>query len=260
VTWLVPRAYEARPEAYTLDSRAEIEKIVAAARQVTQRWLSVVDVTLPSFSFSVYELATLTMPVRVKAEGGAVRIAVESIDPPTVEVRVRRDDLKALEAQGCVLAALGQQLEGLVPGEAKPFTGVPLKPLPGLTGSVQFAPSTVNVAVRIVAQNRTIKNVPVRLFVAPEVAERYEVRKNDLNEWRIDVEVQGDEAVFEPPGSLDIEAFVHISADVAPPPGAEPAEEQLRTLDVTFLTPKGVSVVERRSVHVTLVPRAGSPH
>ena len=71
------------------------------------------------------------------------------------------------------------------------------------------------------------------------------------------MEVQGDEAVFETPGSQDIQAFVLVGSDLLPLPG-QPAEEQSRTLDVTFLTPKGVSVVEHRSVHITLVPRGGA--
>ena len=186
-----------------------------------------------------------------------MRIAVEHIDPSTVEVRVRRNDLKKLEGQGFVLASLGEQLEGLAPGEVRQFAPVPLREPAGLSGPAQFTPKSVKVTVRVVAQRKPVKNVVVRMFVNPEVLERYEVRKNDLNEWRIDVEVQGDEAVFETPGSQDIQAFVLITSDLLPLPGG-PAEEQSRTLDVTFLTPKGVSVVDHRTVHVTLVPRAGA--
>jgi diadenylate cyclase len=253
VTWPLPKAYQPRREPYFIESRAEIQQIVATARQVTERGLSVVDVTLPSVGIHVYELVSISLPVRVKAEGGAVRIAVEHVEPPTVDVRVRRDDLPTLEAQGYVLAALGQQLEGLTPGEVKVFAPVPLKEPAGLTGPALFTPSGVNVAVRVVAQSRLARNVVVGLYVAPELAERYEVRRTDLNEWRIDVEVQGDEAVFEAVGPPEIEAFVHVTADLIPA-ADKPAEEQFRTLDVIFLPPKGVSVLERRTVRVTLVP------
>jgi diadenylate cyclase len=259
VTWPLPKAYLPRREPYLLESRAEIQQIVATARQVTERGLNVVDVTLPSLGIHVYELVSISLPVRVKAEGGAVRIAVEHVDPPMVDVRVRRDDLPILEAQGYVLATLGQQLEGLTPGEVKAFAPVPLKEPAGLTGPALFTPSSVTIAVRVVAQSRLVRNVVVGLYVAPEVAERYEVRHTDLNEWRIDVEVQGDEAVFEAVGPPEIEAFVHVTADLIPA-ADKPAEEQFRTLDVIFLPPKGVSVLERRTVRVTLVPLSrGTP-
>ena len=257
VTWPLPKAYEPRREPYLLDSRTEIEQLVASSRQVTERGLSVIGVTLPSLSFRVYDLVTLPVPVRVRAEGGAVRIAVEHVEPPTVEARLRRDDLPVLEAQGFVLATLGQQLEGLVPGEAKLFAPVPVKEPAGLGGPVQLTPNHVSVAVRVIAQSRLVRNVVVGLYVAPEVAEQLEVRRTDLNEWRIDVEVQGDEAVFEAAGPLEIAAFVHVTPDVVPP-ADQPVEEQLRTLDVTFLPPKGIAVLERRTVRVTLLPRSRS--
>jgi len=156
VTWPLPKAYEPRREPYLLDSRTEIEQLVASSRQVTERGLSVIGVTLPSLSFRVYDLVTLPVPVRVRAEGGAVRIAVEHVEPPTVEARLRRDDLPVLEAQGFVLATLGQQLEGLVPGEAKLFAPVPVKEPAGLGGPVQLTPNHVSVAVRVIAQSRLV--------------------------------------------------------------------------------------------------------
>lgn len=256
VTWVLPKSYDPKPEPYVIDSRDEIRETVESSRQIQERGLSVVRVSLANLSFNVYERVSVTMPVRARAEAGAVRIAVEHVDPPNVEVRVRRVDLKKLETQGFVLAALGEQLEGLAPGEVRQFGPVPLREPPGLSGPAQFTPKNVKVTVRVVAQRKPIKNVVVRLFVSPDVLERYEVRKNDLNEWRIDVEVQGDEAVFETPGSQDIQAFVLVTSDLLPPAG-QIVEEQSRTLDVTFLSPKGVSVVERRSVHITLVPRTG---
>jgi hypothetical protein len=126
----------------------------------------------------------------------------------------------------------------------------------GLTGQAKLTPDKVDVTVRVVAQPRQVKNVVVSLFVSPEVGERYEVRKKDLNEWRIDVEVQADEAVFETAGSLDIRAVALVTGDLIPPAG-QTAEELTRTLPVVFLTPKGVSVVGNRTVQVLLVPRAG---
>jgi hypothetical protein len=209
-----------------------------------------------SLSFNVYARVTVSLPVDVKSEGAPVRIALERVEPGRVEVNVRRDDLKTLEAQGAVYAVLGRQLEGLVPGDVRTFAGVALASPLGLKGAARLKPDKVNVTIRVVAQPHEVKNVVVGLFVSPEVAERFEVRKKDLNEWRIDVEVQADEAVFEAPGALEIRALALVTSDLLPPAG-QSTEEQTRTLPVIFLTPKGVSVVGNRTVQVILVPRSG---
>jgi hypothetical protein len=186
-----------------------------------------------------------------------VRIALERVEPPKVEVDVRREDLAALEIAGAVYAPLGRQLEGLAPGDVRTFEGVSLTAPIGLKGAARLTPDKVTVTIRVVAQPRLVKNVVVRLFVNPDVAERYEVNKADINEWRTDVEVQADEAVFEASLPLDLRAVALVTSDLVPAPG-QPPEEQTRTIPVVFLTPKGVSVVGSRTVQVKLVPRAGS--
>jgi diadenylate cyclase len=257
VTFTVPRAYQPRPEPYVISGSEEVRRIVEDAKEVRERGLAVVGVALTSLSFQVFERVSTTVPVRVRSTAGQVRVAVEQVDPQNVEVRVRRTDLELLQAQGAVYAELGAQLEGVQPSEVRTFSNVFLRPPPGLSGDVEIIPATVSVTVRVVAQSTKVNNVVVRLFVAPEVAELYEIKRSDLNEWRIDVEVQGDEAVFENPGSLEIEAFVHVTSDMVPPPG-EPTVEQFRRLQVIFLTQKGVSVVGSRSVQVILTPRTAA--
>ncbi len=254
LSYSLPRAYEPRPEPYVLDAREEIRRIVERTPQVQSRGLDVLEVSLSSITFVVHELVSRTVPIKARAESGAVRIAVEA-SPPSAEVRVRRSDLKALEVQGGVFAMLGSQLEGLQPGDVRTFENVPLRAGSGISGTVSITPPTAQVTVRVIAQSRTIPKIVVRPFVSPEVAELYEVRRPDLKEWVIDVEVQGDEATLESPGAAEVEAFVHVTSDLVPPPD-QPAVEQFRTLDVIFQTPKGVSVVGRNSVRVQLVPRS----
>lgn len=256
VTHVLPRAYEARPEAYAVSAREEVRKIVESSRQVAERGLTVVNVGLASFSFVVHARVAVILPVDVRSEGGPVRIALERVEPAQVEVDVRRSDLRNLEAQGAIYAVLGRQLEGLAPGDVRTFTGVNLAHPVGLKGAAKITPDRADVTVRVVAQPRLIQNVVVGLFVSPGVADRYEVQKKDLKEWRIDVEVQVDEAVFEAPASFDIRALVLVTADLLPPSDLS-AEEQTRTLPVIFLPPKGASVVGSRTVQVVLVPRAG---
>jgi hypothetical protein len=72
------------------------------------------------------------------------------------------------------------------------------------------------------------------------------------------VEIQGDEAVAERAGSLAIEAFVHVTPEMVAVPGESPTE-RFWTLDVIFLTPKGVSVTGKRTVQVSLIPRTTIP-
>ncbi len=257
LTWAIPRAYAPRSEPYSIQAREEVRRIVESTPEVKKRGLAVVNVALGTLTFNVHQRVTEMVPVDVKSESGAVRIAVERIEPAEVAVELRRDDLKILAAAGRVYAPLGRQLEGLSPGDVRTFEGVALTPPSGLKGKATITPETVSVTVRVIAQPRLVRNVVVRLFVSPEVAERYQVRRNDLNEWLIDVEVQGDEAVFQSPSSLEVRAMVLVTSELLPPAG-QPAEEQLRTLPVMFVTPKGISVVGSRSVQVTLVPRPGS--
>lgn len=255
VTWITPSAYAPRPETYAIEAReGGIRKIIENARQVRERGLTVTDVGLARLAFQVYERTTITLPVDVRSEGGPIRIALERAEPPAVQADVRRDDLKTLETQGHAYAVLGRQLEGLSAGDVRTFHGVALTRPSGLSGPVRLTPDRVNVTVRVIAQPTLVRNVVVRLFVSPDVAERYRIVRNDLNEWRIDVEVQRDEAVFDALGSTEVEAFVHVTSELLPA-GDEPPEEIFRTLPVIFTTPKGVSVVGSRSVQVTLVPR-----
>lgn len=255
VTWVTPHAYGPRPEAYAIEAReGGIRKLLENAREIRERGLTVTDVGLARLTFQVFERTTVVLPVDVRTEGGPVRIALERAEPPTVTVDVRRDDLRTLEAQGRVYATLGRQLEGLSAGDVRTFRSVAVSAPAGLTGPARLTPDKVTVTVRVVAQPTLVRNVVVRPFVSPEVAERYRVVRNDLNEWRIDVEVQRDEAVFDALSGPEIDAFVHVSADLLPGPD-EPPEELFRTLPVIFTTPKGVSVVGSRSVQVTLVPR-----
>jgi len=256
VTWVVPRAYGPRPELYSIDRRERIRKLVEESRQVKDRGLSVADVGITNLAFNVYERVSVRVPVRVPRDAGPVTVVPEQVQPAEVEVNVRRDDLAGLQAQG-VQVTLGELVRGLAPGEARTFTAVPLRAPSGLGGAVRITPPTVKVTLRVDARTQVVRNVVVELLVTPDVGERFVVEKSDLNEWLIDVEVQGVEAVAESPAAPEIRAFAHVTSDHVPPPGQALAEP-FRTLDVIFVTPPGVSVVGSRSVQVTLVPRPGS--
>ena len=110
---------------------------------------------------------------------------------------------------------------------------------------------------KVVGQRKRISNVVVHLRGSPDVFARYDVQKTDINEWRIDVEVEGEEALVETLGPADIFAFVDVS-------GLQPNGEPFLSVPVTVTiepSHKGVYVVdEPRVVRVTLVPRTpGAP-
>ncbi len=252
-TWILPEAYSRRGT-YTLLPR-EITAIISGLNEVSMRGLTVVDVAMDELKFNVDELVTLRIPVQV--DGGAARISVESIEPPDAEVVVRRNDLDRLppEGQRTIRAPLGDRLEGLPPEVPETFPRVPLAEDIGGVALAEVTPADVRTTVRLVGQRRRIDNVVVHLFVSPDVLERYDVVRSDLNEWRISVEVEGEESIVEGLAPVDIYAFAHVRSALAPAL-PQPDETLLRSVDVMFEAPPGVVVVEQRSVRVKLSPRA----
>lgn len=253
VTWNVSEDFRPQPEPYTLDAR-RLQQVIASAPQIRDRAINPVDVGLSEVRFRVHDRVTVPMPVEVRTDAGAVRFAVVRVEPERVQVNVRRGDLPRLEGQGHVVALLRRELEGLVPGEVRTFDAVSVTAPSGLQGAARIEPERVLVTVRVIAQTRTVPNVGVQLGVAPEVNDRYEVRRVDVNEWRVDVEVQADQATLDAPIAPEVEAYVYVGSHLLPASGS-PATEITRTLDVKFITPKGVSVVGQRTVQVRLVPR-----
>ncbi len=254
ISWTLPTAYE-DSGVHSL-SASEIQDIIANSREISTRGLSVAGTTLERLTFSVDRLVTLTVPVQV--DGSPVRIAVERVDPPRVEVVVRASELKRLPLTDLhtIRAPLRDRLRGLTPDEVHTLEQVPLEERLGAVRAMSIEPSSVTVVVRVVGKTRTIGNVVVHLIGSPEVLQRYEIRKNDLNEWRMDVEVEGEEAIVDGLEPADIRAFAPVTAELMPAAG-ESQTEQLRLVEVVVMAPQGVDVIGTRSVRVTLVPRPG---
>ncbi len=254
VTWVLPEAYQ-RPGAYSVTAQ-ELQRIIEDARAVAERGVTVTEVGVESLLFNVDELVNLNVPIRV--DSGPAQIQVEKIEPPSVDVVVRGSTLDRLppEDQRYLLAPLGDRLTGIPPDTVQQLE-VQLARRIGPIDVRSAEPRTVAVTFQVVGQTRRIKNVVVHLLVNPEVLERYEVRKTDFNEWLIEVEVQGEEAVVAGLEPSAINAFAPLTRKDVPPAG-ETTGDQLRTLDVIVLPPEGVSVVATPSVRVTLVPRQGA--
>jgi len=260
ISWSLPDDYA--PGRFSLGPR-EIRTILESQWEIGSRGLRVTNVDPRDLQFAVVQ--TVALPVRIVPDTGRVRAIVEEVRPPEATATLRAADLPpgGERFEGTVRAIFGPELAELKPGEAQVFERVRLdrqvvvpyrsQPLAAL----RVEPRDVSIQLRVVALPKRIENVPVTLLVSPEVFERYEVRRSDLNEWRISVEVQGEEAILDDLRATDLEAFVRVTPDMLPPAG-QTGEAQLRTLDVTIVPrTRGVTVVSSRTVRVTLVPRAG---
>lgn len=261
VSWELAADY-ARGE-YTLGAD-QIQNIVSGLREPRLRGLGVVSVDLKELSFQVDEVVTLRVPVRAEAE--RLRIAVERIDPPEVDVVVRRGDLPDGWAQedAYAVARVGKLLGALAPGITSPLERVRVsrqlmcedrsEPI----DAVRISPEEVSVRLSVVGQPKRIENVVVHLYVSPDVAENYRVEQVDLNEWRIGFEVEGAEATVGPLGAHSFDAFARVTSEMVPPAG-QIDEPLLRAIEVTVVPKQpGVTVIGRRTVRVNLIPRPGS--
>jgi len=260
MTWSLPDDYA--PGRFSLGPR-EIRTIIENQWETGSRGLRVTNVDPRELQFTVVQTAVL--PVRIAPDTGRVRAVIEEVRPPEATATLRAGDLPpgGERFEGTVRAIFGNELADLKPGQAQVFEHVRLdrqivvpyrsQPLTAL----RVEPRDVSIQLRVVALPKRIENVPVMLLVSPEVFERYDVRRSDLNEWRISVEVQGEEAILDDLRATDLEAFVRVTPDMLPPVG-QAGEAQLRTIDVTIVPKtRGVTVVSTRTVRVTLVPRTG---
>lgn len=261
LTWELPDAY-ARPGEHSVLPDG-LRNVIESLPFVTRRGLTVEEVGLKErLHLSVDSLVALTVPVRVTSEG--VPIEVLRADPAEVELRIRSRDRTQLPPgpQLAIRALLNPtDLSTLSPDEVRSFDRIPLEKQIGAARVARIATEYVSAAMRVVVgQHETVRNIVVHLYVSPDVALRYEVEKSDLNEWRIDVDVAGKEERIRAVGPADVQAFVHVTADMVPPPG-QPTEAVLRLLNVTILVPDGVRIATDRTytVRVNLIPRNGSP-
>jgi diadenylate cyclase len=258
ITWVLPEAY-ARPGAYQL-SATQLRDILDSMPDVVRRGVVADQVVLKEdLRLVIDELTTVTARVKVANE---MLPLVATIDPETVEVRIparRASDLPP-PPQREIRAPLGQdRLKNLEPGDVRRFNAVPLERRLGTVDVVRVNPPEVSVEVEVVRGTRQrIRNIVVQLLVSPELPRRFDVRKADINEWLIDVEIAGKEERIRGLGPADIQAFVQLTSDLAPP--QETAAEFLRLLEVKIIAPEGVSVVadHPRTVRVLLTPRAGA--
>lgn len=200
----------------------------------------IVDAIVPdTLRFNVDQVVTLPeVPLRVDA--GAFRVQVERIDPPNVHVRLRRRDAEALGATlPALILRMDKQLADLKPGAKRVFSAVPVPRQLGSAELLDVAPPTARVELRVVSEKATrrLEQIAVAYYVSPQIDERVEIERQDVNEWLVELEITGDRNVVEALDPADVRAFVEINSDDVTP------SSEFRPFDVTVELPPGVSLV-----------------
>ena len=250
----MPAAYARRghPRLEKEELRAVIEELPA----LKSRGVFVEDVRPDSLEFTVDQVATLTVPVQVNP--GALRVAVERIQPDQVQVWVRQRDLDRLnteEDQLHVDARLEERLVGAARNRVLNFAGVRLDPRINEAELLRIDPIVVDVRLRIIAERvqRRLENVRVHLAATPQVWQRYEIEIADAGEWLLELDVEGDETLVNALRLQDVHAFVPLTSDTAVP------GEEFRSMEVVVELPDGVTLVRAApQVRFRLLAREGA--
>ncbi len=252
--WTLPTAY-ARPGQLRL-AKEELRAIIEGLPALKSRGVFVEDISPEDLQFSVDEVVTMSIPVRVDA--GALQVVVERIEPESVQVSLRQRDLDRInagESELFIQADLKEQLSGARRNQPLNFSGVALETRIGEAELLRVEPRAVNVNLRIVAKLKTTVlewKVPVRLEVSPEIWQRYEIEKADDGEWLLELEVEGDETAVNALRPQDVRAFVPMTSDQAVP------SDEFRSMEVVVKLPEEVTLVRAPpQVRLRLVAREG---
>jgi len=252
LNWTLPPLY-GRPGPLDLDEE-KLQAILSELPVLQGRGVYVENVEPANLSLVVDAVETRRVPVRPNA--GALRVALESIEPAEVEVRLRRRDLERLgDDQLYVEAALDDLLSGAARNRPLSFEGVPIERRLGDITVLSVEPRVVDVRLRVVAERdrARISGVRVRVAASPQVWERYDIDVADANEWLLELEVEGDKDVIRNLTALEIQAVVPLTVDQVVPGG------DYRSMEVVIDLPDGVTLVgPSRQVQFRLIAREGS--
>jgi diadenylate cyclase len=246
IKWTVPEGY-ARPNQYTLNARQVIDQTAG----IRDRGVAVVTSIPADMTLLVSETVSVELPIRLEA--GPTRISAVRIEPAAARVTLRKVDLEQLaEEQRFILANVQSRLTDAKPGDELTLRNVPLaervQNFPVLDANPASVTATLQVAAR--TQKRRLKDVVVQVAASPQVLKQYRVDAKEMNEWKIDVEVEGDGTLIAGLMPQDVRAYVTVTSDLAGP-GTD-----YRRAPVTISTPTGVTVTgPARFVELKLIPR-----
>lgn len=267
LTWVLPKPYSG-VGAHNL-APSELAAVVGALPDLARRGLAVEADTLRTLRYTVDKRVDVRLRVAVDAGGLTPRVL--RTDPAQVRASFRERDLQAIwgrsptpgdierfAEQQRVLAPVQDLLTTLQPGDERTLAVMLAGTVAGRPVAA-LEPRQVSVTLMVVGQRRTISNVEVQALVEPDLDERYRVEKLDANEWVLEVTVEGPERVLRGLTTRDIEAQAQITTDLLPPPD-QASEVVLRQVEVRFIAPEGVRVLQERPivVRVNLIPRSGA--
>jgi diadenylate cyclase len=231
----------------------EAREVVENLSEIRQRGLSVVGISPSDIRLRLDEIASV--PMRIEAAHGPVRIADARFEPAEANVTLRAQDLERLpEAQRVVVVPLESRLGGTPPDQPLRLEHVPLPDKVGGFNVIFMNPKEVNVALRVVGQRvtRHFAGVVVRVMAGPDILGAYTIERQDAMEWLIEVDVEGDRTVLDALQPKDITAFVPVTTDLVQ---AIP-DPKFRAVDVVVQAPPGVTVTSpTRRVQLRLLPR-----
>lgn len=226
VDWRLTPAY-ARPGSYA-PSVAELLESAPALAGIGAEVFSVDPATI---EFTVHETVTVSMPVRL--ESGVAVLRDVKISPQEVSVTLRRADYDAIAPAARVIEA---RLDA-APAPAAPALrierSVPLLREIGQRTALRVQPETATVSYEVVAarERKRLTGVPVRTSWAVELQQQYRLLAVDVNDWIVDIEVEGDRDRVAQLQSG--EAFLHVQVSLetiaaAASAGADPIAAPVR--------------------------------
>jgi diadenylate cyclase len=202
--------------------------------------------------FAVDEVAV--EPMEVRLDPGNVVIGEQRIEPQTVQVSLRKSDLERLPRdRRYVLAHAAEWLSKLPPDQTQTLSGALLsRSLDGVS-ALAIQPDRVTLTARVLGQlaKKRLTGVSVVVAASVELQQRYSVAPSDLNEWLVDVEVEGDRTRVDALDASDVRGFVVVTSD--------DAAKGVTSAEVQFVLPRDVRLVGLPpQVRFRLVPKEGA--
>ncbi|MGE3182096.1 MAG: diadenylate cyclase, partial [Phycisphaerae bacterium] len=237
-----------QPAQYTASTR----QLLSQSADIRRRGLQVSAVVPENLTYLVERMQEISMPIRVSTSDLSVDDV--KISPPTASVFLTQRDLaKIPEEARFVTAELDGRLNGKPENETVSLNDVPLsRTIHGVRATI--APQDVDVSLRIAGarMRKRISGLSVVFFVPPHIEDNYDIIRKEMNEFLIEIEVEGDRALVSGLEASAIEAIARIDSILEPP------SPDFQAVDVEIRLPRGVSLVgPAPTVNVRLSPRSG---
>lgn len=204
---------------------------------LANRGVYVLRVSPDKLAYSVDEVQTVTLPIRVDA--GALQVADVRFDPPEAQVRLRKSDLERLTTSDrFVTARLEDRLQNTASSEPVTIDRAPLERKIDGFELIGISPEAATVSLRVVAENTRsrLEAVPVQVLASPQFSEAFVIEVRDAGEWLVDLELEGERGRIQALRPQDVQAYVAFSTSQTP-------STEFRSAEVRVLAPAGIVLV-----------------